>query len=172
MATGAALPSTCAGVSRKPNAAGRCHRLSPYRTAADLRQAGHDALAVLSLPERAHALLAPGPPPGPAVAISRQVLLARAGSPLRRPGQLAGHRVCFIIASPAEAALNAWTRSAGVEIVRAGFQEPVELRDAFDAGYCAAMTVDAADIPGGAAHVRPLGPPLSEVRVFAIRARM
>lgn len=141
----------------------------PYRTIADLRDAGHDELAVLSGAELAIALPANSAALGPPIAFSRQLLLVPNDTPLRSPFQLAGHRVCFLIASAAQAALNTWANAANITIRRAGFQEPVELRDAFDAKYCAAMAVDAQYIPGGAEHIRELGPPLAEVPLFAIR---
>jgi ABC-type amino acid transport substrate-binding protein len=137
-----------------------------YRRIADLRDARRDNLAVLS---RAELAIAWPAQPGRPVATSRQLLLVRPGSPLRRRDELAGHKVCFIVGSAAEAALNAWSRPAGLAIQRAGFQEPVELRDAFDAGYCAAIAVDAGDIPGGAGHTVALGPPLAELPLFAVR---
>jgi general L-amino acid transport system substrate-binding protein len=140
----------------------------PYRRIEDLRDARHDALVVLSRAELAIAW--PGAPSRPPVVISRQVLLVAPTAPLRSRNDLAGHRVCFIVASEAEAALNAWARPARVAIQRVGFQEPVELRDAFDAGYCAAMAVDAQDIPGGAEHTRELGPALAELPLFVVTA--
>jgi len=140
-----------------------------YRTPQDLRDAPHDAVAVLSRAELAVVLPDTSPPSGPPVAISRQLLLVRADAPLRSPSELAGHRACFIIASEAEAALNVWARATHTPIQRAGFQEPVELRDALDAGFCAAVAVDGQDIPGGPEHTRVLGSPLSELPLFAIR---
>jgi hypothetical protein len=140
-----------------------------YRAIDDLRDARHDTLAVLSRSERAIAFPGAGAPSGPPVAISRQLLLVRPGTLLRSQSDLAGHRVCFIIATAAEAALNAWARPAQVAIQRVGFQEAVELRDAFDAGYCAAMAADAEEIPGGAAHTVELGPALAVVPLFAVR---
>jgi hypothetical protein len=124
---------------------------------------------VLSRAELAIALPGARAPSGSPVASSRQLLLVRPAAPLRRQSELAGHRVCFIIATAAEAALNAWARPAYVAIERVGFQESVELRDAFDAGYCAAMAVDAGNIPGGAEGTVELGPDLVVVPLFAVR---
>ncbi len=142
----------------------------PYRRIDDLRDAPHDAQMVLTRAEFAIAWPTAAAPPGPPVATSRQMLLVRPGTPLGSPAELAGHRVCFIVASEAEAALDAWARATQAAIQRVGFQEPVELRDAFDAGYCAAMAVDAQDIPGGAERTRQLGPPLAELPLFAVPA--
>ena len=140
-----------------------------YRQIADLREAPHDALAVLSPAELAIAQADARVPSGSPIAISRQLLLIRPGAPLHRRSDLAGRRVCFIVATAAEAALNAWAKPAHVAIQRVGFQEPVELRDAFDAGYCAAMAVDAQNIPGGADHTVQLGAPLAEVSLYVVR---
>lgn len=139
----------------------------PYRQIDDLRHASQDAFAVLSRAEMALALPTARTPSAAPVAIDRQVLLVSPASPLRRAADLANHRVCFIIATAAEAALNAWARAAQVPIQRVGYQEPLELRDAFDAGACAAMAVDAQDIPGGADRTAQLGPALAELPLFA-----
>lgn len=151
-----------------------------YRRIEDLRHARQDALAVLSRAELAIALpFADGPsadgpsanaPSGLPVAISRQLLLVRPGTTMDSQSGLAGHKVCFIVASAAEAALNARSRAMHIAIQRVGFQEPVELRDAFDAGYCAAMAVDANDIPGGGEHTVPLGPALAELPLFMVKS--
>jgi hypothetical protein len=158
----------CRQYAEALNGPGAAIAFHPYRRIEDLRDAPHDAVTVLSPAEIAIAWPTAGQPPIPPIAISRQLLLVHAGTPLHSRTELAGHRVCFIIASAAEAALNAWARPARIAIERAGFQEPVELRDAFDAGYCAAMAVDAQDIPGGAAHTMELDPPLAELPLFVI----
>ncbi len=140
----------------------------PYRQPDDLRDAARDQFAVLSHAELAVASPGSGAPAAP-VAMNRQVLLVRPGSPLHDRADLAGHRVCFLIATAGEAALNAWARPVKLAIQRVGFQEPVELRDAFDFGYCRAMAVDAQDVPGGPEHTSQLGPPLAEIALFAVR---
>ncbi len=141
----------------------------PYRRIDDLRDAHNDRLAVLSSAELAVVSPAAKLQAGQPVVVSRQVLLVRTDAPFQHASDLAGHRTCFIIASEAEAALNRWARQTGVPIQRVGFQEPVELRDGFDSSYCAAMAVDAADIPGGPQHSRELGPALAELPLFAVR---
>jgi len=159
----------CRHIAQGERGVGATIAFRAYRDMQDLRDARHDAVAVLSRAELAATLPGTSPPSGPPVAVSRQLLLVRADGPLRSLSELAGRKVCFIIASEAEAALNGWARAAHIPIQRAGFQEPVELRDAVDAGFCAAMAVDAGDIPGGAEHTTALGPPLAELAVFAIR---
>ncbi len=160
----------CRHLAQAEHGPGATIAFRAYRSLADLRDARHDALAVLSGAELAIAMPAATASPGPPVARSRQLLLVRPDTRLRSKSELADHRVCFIIASEAEAALNAWARPARIAIQRAGFQEPVELRDAFDTGYCAAMAVDADDIPGGAEHTVQRGEPLAELRLFAVKA--
>ncbi len=140
----------------------------PYRSTEDLRDAPNDAVTVLNAAEMAVAWPGAGQPPIPPIAISRQVLLVHPGTPLHSRSELGGQRVCFIIATAAESALNGWAGPARVGIQRVGFQETVELRDAFDSGYCAAMAVDAQDIPGGGAHTVELGPALVEVPLFVV----
>lgn len=144
----------------------------PYRTQQDLRDSGQDALAILSAAELAVARPGTGAQAGSPVAVSRQVLLVRANRPVQNQDALAGQRICFIMATEAERALNVWARQAGIAIRRVGFQEPVELRDALDAGFCTAMAVDADDVPGGAANTRVLGPALAELPLFARTPRL
>jgi len=139
-----------------------------YETPAALAAAGNDDLAVLSPAEIAAAHLAPQ---GAPLTVSRQVLLVKPGAPIERAEALAGRRVCLLVASAAESALDRWARERRIAIVHAGFQEPVELRDGFDAGYCAAMAVDAADVPGGPARTRALAPALAEVPLYALARR-
>jgi hypothetical protein len=138
-----------------------------YRTADDLRASVHDFVSVLSAAELAIARPDSGDHHGAPVAISRQVLLVPANKPVADAKALAGQTLCFIMATEAERALNQWIKQTGMAIRRVGFQEPVELRDALDAGYCAAMAVDADDIPGGPARTRQLGPALAELPLFA-----
>ena len=139
-----------------------------YAAPAALAAASKDDLAVLSPAEIAVAHLAPQ---GAPLTVSRQVLLVKPGAPVERAEALAGRRVCALVASSAESALDRWARERQIAIVHVGFQEPVELRDAFDAGYCAAMAVDAADVPGGSAQTHMLAPALAEVPLYAVMRR-
>lgn len=159
----------CRKIARTERRPGATIAFRVYPRIADLRDARNDDLSVLSRAELGIALPATSPLSDSPVAVSRQVLLVRADAPLHDPSELAGRKVCFIVASEAEAALNVWAGSAQVAILRVGFQETVELRDGFDSGYCAAIAVDADDIPGSADHTRALGPALTETPVFAIR---
>ncbi|MDP9055743.1 MAG: hypothetical protein M3N34_00190 [Pseudomonadota bacterium] len=159
----------CRSIAQNERAPGAAIAFRAYRDMHDLRDARNDALAVLSRAELAIAMPGAVPALGPPIATSRQYLLVRADAPLRNQSELAGRRVCFIIATQAEAALDTWARAAHIPILHGGFQESAELRDAFDTGYCAAMVVDARDIPGGAEHTRALGPPLAETPLFAVR---
>jgi ABC-type amino acid transport substrate-binding protein len=161
----------CRRIARATQGADAPIAFHTYRTPEDLRESALDSLAVLSAAELAIARPDIGPQTGPPVAISRQLLLVRANRPVQGRNALAGQRICFIMATEAEHALNAWIRQTGIVIKRVGFQEPVELRDALDAGYCAAIAADADDIPGGAAHTSAPGSALAELPLFAIRTR-
>ena len=86
----------------------------------------------------------------PAIAVERQVLAVKEHSPARRACDLAGKLVCFIIATPAEDALDAWAVRDNVPIERLAFQEQDEMMDAFDVGKCAAMAIDSAGMIAGA----------------------
>ncbi|GAC1345474.1 MAG: amino acid ABC transporter substrate-binding protein [Acetobacteraceae bacterium] len=74
---------------------------------------------------------------GPTIFIEQLALLVKAAATARVPADLAGAGICFMIASPAPAALEA--ALAGSGFVRLGFEEEVEMLDAFNAGRCEAI---------------------------------
>lgn len=78
---------------------------------------------------------------GPTVFIEQVVLMVREPAAARVPADLAGAAVCFMIASPAHAALEA--ALAGPGFVRLGFEEEAEMLDAFNVGRCAAVAGEA-----------------------------
>ncbi|MBR0551671.1 hypothetical protein [Stakelama marina] len=135
-----------------------------YASAADIASA-NDRIAFLSraeldLPQAAHWRA------GPVIAVQRQLLVVPAASAVRRPEDLAGTMICFIVGTRAEDALDEWADETRTPIERLAFQEPVEMRDAYDAGKCAAMAVDAAHAPTGPRD-RALAQPLAETPIFA-----
>lgn len=137
-----------------------------YDSLAGLRAAANDAIAFVSAAERATLPLANALGPGPAAAIERQVLVVPAASAARSPRDLAGRMICFIAGTRAEDALDVWAMQAAMPIERLGFQEPVELTDAYDVGKCAAIAADAHETPRGPAN-RILNPALAATPIVA-----
>lgn len=134
-----------------------------YDSLAALRGAADDRIAFLSDAERAIAPLPGALRAGPPIAVSRQVLMVPPAAAARTPRDLAGRMICFIVGTRAEDALDAWATRAGVPIERLAFQEPVEMRDAYDVGKCAAIALDAEEAIGG----RVLDAPLASEPIMA-----
>ena len=97
-----------------------------------------------------------------------------AASSAQRPEDLAGQPICFLEGEATERHLNAFFAERHLPFVRMGYQEDVELHDAFDAGQCRALAGEAttlADVrlDGGPTlrGGRLLDEPLATVPVFA-----
>ena len=151
----------CRAAAVKQNGAGARIAFHDYDSLSALRAANKDQLAFLSRDELAQTKLRAGP----IVVIDRQLLIVRTQSPLRTQRDLAGRIVCFIVGTRAEAALNRWAAAGHVRIDRLAFQEPIEMRDAYDVGKCAAMAIDGAEVPKDSPN-RALGTPLAQVPIL------
>lgn len=81
--------------------------------------------------------------PGPAVYAREEALMVPDASAVQGVRDLQGKSVCFMIGTGAERALEAALEREHVEIERSGYQEDVELRDAYNVGRCAAVAGDA-----------------------------
>lgn len=136
----------CRAVAVRVNGPGAPIDFHSYRTSADLRNAASDDIAFVSRDEAGFASLPS--PAGPVIATARQLLVVLQASPLRSPADLAGRMVCFIAGTAAEDALDGWAGRESVPIERLAFQEPIEMRDAFDVGKCAALALDAQEFAG------------------------
>jgi general L-amino acid transport system substrate-binding protein len=151
----------CRAVAAKRNGAKAPIAFHSYDDLPALRAANEDQLAFLSSDELARTTIHAGP----VVAVNRQVLIVPVVSPLHEQGGLAGRIVCFIIGTRAESALDQWAASTSVRFGRLAFQEPIEMRDAYDAGKCAAMAIDGAEMPADHSS-RVLGSPIAQVPIL------
>ena len=122
-----------------------------YDTLATLHRAGEDRIAFVSPAELDAARLVAGP----VVATERQVLVVAATSRVHTARDLADRMVCFIVGTRAEDALDAWAAATATPIERLGFQEEVEMADAFAVGKCAAIAIDERDMRPDAARILP-----------------
>jgi general L-amino acid transport system substrate-binding protein len=157
---GAAVEA-CRAVAAKRHGANAPIAFHSYDDLPALRAAHEDQLAFLSNDELAHTTLRAGP----VVASDRQVLAVRTQSALHSQAELAGRVVCFIAGTRAEAALDRWMASTHTRLNLLAFQEPVEMRDAYDVGKCAALAIDGAEMPADYPG-RILGAPLAEVPIM------
>ena len=76
------------------------------------------------------------------VYVGADSLLVPEASQVRSLHDLQGKSVCFMIGTGAERALEAALERDHVEIERSGYQEDVELRDAYNVGRCLAVAGD------------------------------
>ena len=130
--------------------------------------AGEDQVSFLTADAVVARGLAGALVPGPAIFVAELTLLARPDA----PDTLDGTTVCFIAGTPAHQALEAWAQRTGRSLVRIGFQEEVEMQDAFDARHCGAITGDASELRSFQAERASrrdarLLPPLALLPVFA-----
>jgi len=70
-------------------------------------------------------------------------LLVARGSSVQRPQDLAGATICLMIGSAAQRAVERTFAGLGVPVTRLGFQEDVEMLDAYNVQKCQAMAGDA-----------------------------
>ncbi|MDQ2804996.1 MAG: transporter substrate-binding domain-containing protein, partial [Pseudomonadota bacterium] len=118
--------------------------------------------------------LAPYILPGPTVFIERLALMVPQASAARRPADLAGATVCLMIGSNAQRALEATAERQHMNIVRLGFEEDVEMLDAYNVQRCQAVVGEATALAAmrqtaGVNHLksRILEPPLALAPVSA-----
>ncbi len=118
--------------------------------------------------------LAPHVLPGPTVFIEQLAVMVPQASAARQPEDLAGATVCLMIGSDAERALDATAQRLHLSIARLGFEEDVEMLDAYNVQRCQAVVGEATALAvmretGGVNHLasRILAPPLALAPVIA-----
>ncbi len=80
---------------------------------------------------------------GPPAYVETETVMVPESSAIAAPRDLAGKSVCFMIGTGAQRAMEAALDRDHVEVKRLGFQEDVELRDAYNVGRCAAVVAEA-----------------------------
>lgn len=80
---------------------------------------------------------------GPPAYIEPVALMVPEDSTTRALRDLAGRSICFMIGTGAERAMEAALERDSLEVMRLGFQEDVEMRDAYNVGRCQAIAADA-----------------------------
>ena len=124
---------------------------------ADAMRAGRDDIAFLTGAEIVADRLADAVVPGPPVFYETTALMVTAASPMQKPADLAGAPICFLEGGSAERHLQAWFAEHKLDFVRMGYQEDVEMQDAFDSRRCTglageATTLAAIRLDGGASR--------------------
>ena len=115
---------------------------------------------------------------GPPVFVDRQAVMVAAGSPFKRPSDLSGRAICFIIATASEDALEAWAPANKIDFIPNAFQETDEMIDAYNVQRCQAVVGEATELAaigrdGGINHLksRLLPEPLATVSILVATPR-
>ncbi len=118
--------------------------------------------------------LAPALLPGPPVFFEQSAVMVRDTSPVRHVADLAGQPICFSQGTDASRHLEAWFSAHQLAFTRMGYQEDVELLDAYNVQVCPAMaaegtTLAAARLDRGVndVHSRILPEPLAITPILA-----
>ena len=140
----------------------------------DAVRQGRFDLVFLSGDDIAEEKLAAAILPGPPAFIDQWVLMVPESSDVRRVEDLNGKTVCFMIGTPAQRALESALDRSKTSIGRIGFEEDVEMRDAYDVGRCQAVVGAATAMAemrqdGGVNRLRSrlIDPPLSLDPIYA-----
>jgi general L-amino acid transport system substrate-binding protein len=135
---------------------------------------GTDDLSFLSAGEIVEEELAGKVLPGPAVFHATTAVMVAESSPVRQIADLAGQPICFSLAANAHRHLEAWFAAHELDFVRMGYQEDVELQDAYNVQVCRAFAAEAttlaeARLDGGVNKLksRILPEPLAAFPIFA-----
>lgn len=112
----------------------------------DAVRKGSDDLFFLTGAEMVEQKLAGAILPGPPVFFETSAVMVPDGSPARGLADLAGAPVCFMQGEPAHHHLEAAFAARHLPFVRMGYQEPIEMDDAFDAGRCTAVAGAATEL--------------------------
>jgi general L-amino acid transport system substrate-binding protein len=103
----------------------------------DSARKGDDDIVFLSLTEIHLAALEARIVPGPTVFLESTAVMIPEDSPARNLADLSEQSICFSQGSNAERNLEGWFGAHKVNFIRMGFQEDVELFDAYNARVCA-----------------------------------
>ena len=110
----------------------RYDSLKPF----DEVRAGVDDVSLLTGREMIDNTLTGQMIPGPAVFIESTSIMVPAESTFRHVADLSGRPICFALLQRAQDHLSAWFEPHHLTFVRMGFQEDVEMNDAYHVRYC------------------------------------
>ena len=102
----------------------------------DAARAGAIDVSFLSASEIADAGLAGNLVPGPAIYFAATAVMVADDSPARHVADLAAQAICFSQGANAHRHLEAWFAAQKLDFTRMGYQEDVELFDAYHARQC------------------------------------
>lgn len=117
---------------------------------------GHEDLMFLTGREMIENRLAGQVIPGPAIFIETTSVLVHAESPYKHLIELADKPICFSIGGHAANHLQSWFDGQNLAFQRMGFQEDVEMNDAYAVQYCAGLAGETTTL-AETAHTDKLG---------------
>jgi general L-amino acid transport system substrate-binding protein len=106
-------------------------------------RAGKDDLSFLTGREMIDNGLTGKLTPGPTVFVETMSVMTPKDSPVQHLEQLAGRPICFALLQRAQDHLSGWFAERHLDFVRMGFQEDVEMNDAYAVNYCGAVAGEA-----------------------------
>jgi general L-amino acid transport system substrate-binding protein len=109
---------------------------------------GQDDLFFLSGSEIVDQHLAGRVLPGPTVFLQSTAVMVADSSSAHHVADLRGQPLCFLQGSAAHRNLEAWFAAKHLPFVRMGYQEDVELYDAFDAQACKGLAAETTTLAG------------------------
>src|SRR5208337_4675309 len=77
--------------------------------------------------------------PGPTVFVESHSVMVPSTSPAQHVGDLAGKKICFMIASSVERSLNAYFDNLHKEWLRNPYSEDGEMNDCYNVQHCDAV---------------------------------
>jgi general L-amino acid transport system substrate-binding protein len=102
-------------------------------------RAGHEDVMFLTGREMVENGLTGQVIPGPAVYVETTSILVQDGLPYRHAEDLADKPICFALGPHAQFHLRAWFEARHLNFIPMGFQEDVEMHDAYKVRYCQAL---------------------------------
>jgi general L-amino acid transport system substrate-binding protein len=97
---------------------------------------GHEDVMFLTGREMVENGLAGSVIPGPAIFVETTSVIVRQDAPYRHLEELAGKPICFALGPHAQFHLHSWFAARHLEFQPMGFQEDVEMNDAYKVRYC------------------------------------
>ena len=117
-------------------------RYDSEKAFADLR-AGKDDVSFLTGREMIDNGLTGKMIAGPTVFVETMAVMVPSGSPAQRLDQLANRPICFALLQRAQDHLSSWFAARHLDFVRMGFQEDVEMNDAYAVNVCNGLAGEA-----------------------------
>ena len=119
-------------------------------------RAGHEDVMFLTGREMVENGLAGRVIPGPPIFVETASVIVEDGAPYHHLAELAGKPICFALGPHAQFHLRAWFAERRLQFQPMGFQEDVEMNDAYKVRYCHGLAGEATTL-ADTAHSPEMG---------------